>query len=279
VELSIRDEFAGAIEGPAQGVDLFGAAMAIARLGRDRIDLHDYARRLDLVADAALDYAAGATDPHRLASAIDYQLFSILGFQGNVSAYDEPENSYLDQVIDRRTGIPITLSLVYMDIAQRVGLRCDGIGYPGHFIVRVGDPEEPIFVDPFHQGARLDPAELLAGLRAHDLGRANPESFLAAVTRRQILQRMLNNLHSVFRARRDVDRWRAVIDLQLCIEPWNVALVGERGMLHYRMGDHRLALEDLSRYVDAGARETVPGAAVRLLDELRLRYPEREGER
>ncbi len=279
MEGSIRDDFAGAIEGPPQAVDLFGAAMAIARLGRERIAVHGYARRLDLVAEAVLDYAGGATDPHRLASAIDYQLFSILGFQGNVSGYDEPENSYLDQVIDRRTGIPITLSLVYMEIARRVGLGCDGIGYPGHFIVRVGDPEEPIFVDPFHQGARLDPAELLAGLRAHDLGRANPESLLAAVTPRQLLQRMLNNLHSVFRARSDVERWRTVVDIQLCIEPWNAALVGERGMLHYRMGDHGLALEDLSRYVGAGARETVPGAAVRLLDELRLRYPQREGER
>ncbi|MBI5947909.1 MAG: transglutaminase family protein [Chloroflexi bacterium] len=279
MEGSIRDDFASAIEGPSEAVDLFGAAMTIARIGRDSIDVHDYARRLDLVAEQALDYAGGATDPHRLASAIDYQLFSILGFHGNVSAYDEPENSYLDQVIDRRTGIPITLSLVYMEIAQRIGLRCDGIGYPGHFIVRVGEPEEPIFVDPFHQGARLDPAELRAGLRAHDLGAANPDSVLAAVTRRQILQRMLNNLHAVFRARRDVERWRTVVDLQLRLEPWNAALVGERGMLHYRMGDHLLALEDLSRYVDAGARETVPGAAVRLLDELRLRYPEREGER
>jgi len=276
---SLRDEFARAIEGPSQGVDLFGAAMVIARLGRQDIDLHAYARRLDLVAEAVLDYAAGATDPHRLASAIDYQLFSILGFHGNVSAYDEPENSYLDQVIDRRSGIPITLSLVYLEVARRVGLRCEGVGYPGHFIVRLGDPEEPIFVDPFHQGARLDPAELLSGLRAHDLGRANPESFLAAVTSRQVLQRMLNNLHVVFRARRDVERWRAVIDLQLCIEPWNVDLVGERGMLHYRLGQHRLALADLSRYVGAGSRGTVAGAAVRLLDELRLRYPGPEGER
>ncbi|MGI8423711.1 MAG: SirB1 family protein, partial [Chloroflexota bacterium] len=230
--------------------------MLIARLGNPALDAHDYARRLDLVGEAAAGYAAGATEADRLAGAIDYQLFSVLGFHGNADDYAEPENSYLDQVIERRKGIPITLSLLYMEIAQRVGLRCDGVGYPGHFIVRAGDPEEPIFIDPFHQGARLDREELLAGLRAHSLGGATPESFLAAVTRRQLVQRMLNNLHVSFRERRDLERWRAVIDLQLCIEPWNAALVGERGMLSYRLGLHREALDDLERYVNSREAET-----------------------
>lgn len=276
VDSSILHEFARAIGGPDHSVDLFGAAMVIARLGNPTADANDYARRLDLVAEAARDYGGDTTDPERLAGAVDYQLFTILGFHGNGTDYNAPENSYLDQVIERRTGLPITLSLVYMEVAQRVGLRCDGVGYPGHFIVRAGDPEAPIFIDPFHQGARLDREELLAGLRSHQLGGAVPESFLASVSRRQLLQRILNNLIVVFRSQRDIERWRTAIELQLCIEPWNAALVGERGMLRYRLGDHALALEDLERFVQAREPATVPAGARRLLDELRLRY--REGE-
>jgi regulator of sirC expression with transglutaminase-like and TPR domain len=164
-----------------------------------------------------------------------------------------------------------------MEVAQRLGLRCEGVGYPGHFIVRCGEPEDAIFVDPFHQGVRLDRAELLARLRGQALGGATPESFLTAITRRQFLQRMLRNLHHVFRERRDLERWRAVVELLLRLEPWNAAMVGERGMLHYRLGDAGLALVDLQRYVEASAPGAVSTGAVRLLDELRLQFGGSEG--
>jgi len=272
VDSSLYRDFKFAITGPDHAVDLFGAAMLIAGLGGARVDSHLYARKLDLCAEAAREYAGETSDPYALAAAVDYQLFSVLGFHGNTGNHDDPANSYLSEVIDRRVGIPITLSLVYMEVAQRVGLACDGVGYPQHFIVRCGDPRDPFFVDPYHQGARLDRQELLAGLRGLNLGGATPESYLAAVTRRQILQRMLNNLHTVFRESRDLDRWLAVVELQLCIEPWNAALVGERGMLHYRAGNAALALADLERYVGASERETAHSGALRLLDELRLRY-------
>jgi regulator of sirC expression with transglutaminase-like and TPR domain len=272
VDSSIYHEFEQAVAGTDQDVDLFGAAMIISRLGGDPVDEHVCARKLDLIAEAVLEYAAGATDADSLAHAIDYQLFSVLGFHGNAANYTDPANSYLSEVIASRKGIPITLSLLYMEVAQRVGLRCDGIGYPQHFIVRCGDPESPIFVDPYHQGSRLDREELLAGLRSIDLGGASPESFLSAVTRRQLLQRMLNNLHLIFREQRAVDRWLDVIELQIRLEPWNAALVGERGMLHYRQGKPGLALADLERYVHASSRESTHAGALRLLNELRLRY-------
>ena len=119
--------------------------------------------------------------------------------------------------------------------------------------------------------------ELLARLRGANLGSASPESFLAAVTRRQILQRMLNNLHSLFRDQRDLERWLATVELLLRLEPWNGALVGERGMLHYRLGDPSLALVDLERYVSAANPGAVSSGALRLLDELRLLNKGSEG--
>lgn len=266
------DAFARAITGADHEVDLYGAAMVIARLDGHPVDAHRTAAQLDNFAEAAREQAGDGASPDALAHAIDHQLFSVQGFQGNTEDYAAPANSYLDQVVERRAGIPITLSLVYMEVAQRIGLQCDGIGYPGHFIVRYGGPEDPVYVDPFQQGARIDRAELLAPLRSLNVGAANPETFLAAITRRQILQRMLNNLHAIFRDRRDLERWYAVLELQLRLEPWNAALVGERGMLHYRLGRVDEAFRDLEAYVSSGDRLETSTGAIRLLDQLRLRY-------
>jgi regulator of sirC expression with transglutaminase-like and TPR domain len=196
--------FSEAIMGPDHQVDLFGGAMVIAGISGHLADLHETARELDLIAEDVREYAGERVTDDALADAIDYQLFTVRGFHGNQSDYGNAENSYLDAVMRTRTGLPITLSLVYMEIADRVGLRCDGIGYPGHFIVRCGDPAADRYVDPFHQGNRLDRDELLAGLQGMTLGSATPESFLAALTRRQLLQRMLNHLHGLFRKKSQV---------------------------------------------------------------------------
>lgn len=264
--------FKEAIRGADHDVDLFGAAMIIARLGDPEADPHATASRLDVMAEEALSYAGRGASPDALAHAVDYQLFSVCGFKGNTENFSDPANSYLDQVVARRLGIPITLSLVYMEVAQRIGLQCDGVGYPGHFIVRYGDEENLVFVDPFQQGARIDPEELIARLRGQRLGSAHPETFLAAITRRQILQRILNNLHVIFRERRDLQRWLDVVELQHRLEPWNAAFVGERGMLNYRLGNMEAALEDLERYVSSGEVPDANAGALRLLDQLRLRY-------
>ena len=274
VNTSDFDAFASAIAGSDHEVDLFGAAMIIARLGNDRVNAHATAAALDVIAELARNHAGEGASADALAHAIDHQLFAVSGFHGNAEDYSDPRNSFLDEVVKRRMGIPITLSLVYMEIAQRIGLQCDGIGYPGHFIVRYGSEEAPVYVDPFQQGARIDRDELLARLRSIHTGGATPESFLAAVTRRQIVQRMLNNLHLIYRERRDLERWLAVVELQHRLEPWNATLVGERGMLCYRLGRVQDALHDLERYVSAAGHdrpEANPGA-VRLLDQLRLRY-------
>jgi len=265
------DAFSTAIAGADHEVDLLGAVMLIARLGDPEADLHATASRLDVIAEEARSYAGERANEHALAHAVEYQLFSVCNFRGNSEDFSDPANSFLDQVVSRRLGIPITLSLVYMEVAERIGLHCDGVGFPGHFLVRYGGPENPTFVDPFQQGARLDHEELLARLRGHNFGSIRPESLLTAVTRRQILQRMLNNLHIIYRERRDLDRWLAVVELQHRLEPWNPVLVGERGMLNYRLGHLDAAMQDLEAYVAATERPEMNPGAIRLLDQLRLR--------
>ena len=272
VKLDDLEAFSAAIQGADHEVDLFGAAMLIARIGDPDADVHETASRLDVMAEEARAHAGARADDHALAHAIEYQLFSVCGFRGDSEGYTDPANSYLDQVVRRRLGIPISLSLVYMEVAQRIGLECDGVGFPGHFIVRYGGAEEPTYVDPFQQGARIDRQELLARLRVHQIGSASPESFLAAITRRQILQRMLNNLHVVFRERRELQDWLSVVELQHRLEPWNAMLVGERGMLRYRLGDIEGAMSDLEAYVSASERAEANPGAIRLLDQLRLRH-------
>jgi regulator of sirC expression with transglutaminase-like and TPR domain len=267
--MSLTDEFREATRGRDEEVDLFGAAMLVARLGYPTLNPHAYAARLDHVAEAAANYAAGAREPEALAAAIDYQLFSVMGFTGNSDDYGNPENSFLNVVIDRRTGIPITLCLVYMEIAQRLGLPCEGVGYPGHFIVRCGPAESPFFVDPFHQGARLDRHELLSGLTSRSVGTTSVESYLLPVTRRQLLQRMLNNLRFAFRNTGETARWLEAVDLQLVLEPWNASLIGERGVLQYRLGNTDAALVDLQAYVETNEPEAISAGAARLLEQLR----------
>ena len=242
-------EFAQAIDGRDHEVDLFGGAVAIARLGRDRVDAHGLARELDLIAEAVRERSGERARPDDLAAAISAELFERRGFRGNRERYTDPENSYIDRVIKRRFGIPITLSLVYMEIAQRLGLECDGIGFP-RALPRSLWWHRRLLRRPLQRPGNGPTRE---DLRRRLDGRAGTEpsldSFLAAVTRRQILQRMLLNLCAAYQGAGDAARWIAALGFRLCLEPWNAALYLERGLLHYQQGSEELALADLERYV------------------------------
>jgi regulator of sirC expression with transglutaminase-like and TPR domain len=272
---TLREDFQAAIAGRDEDVDLFAAALVIARLDDEQPDVAEAAHTLDLLADDIRYTLSPDATLAETVEAINVHLFEVEGFHGNSRSYYEPQNSYLHQVLRRKTGIPITLSLVYMEVARRLGIRCDGIGFPSHFLVRCGEPPAAIYVDPFHGGIQVDPQRLLETLEGAKDG-PSPESYLAAVTRRQLLQRMLNNLHGVFRDATDIPRWLSTVDLLLCIEPWNARLVGERGMLSYRAGDLEQALDDLERYVSAAQGKNVPGGALRILEQLRTRNQNEE---
>ena len=202
-------------------------------------------------------------------------MFGNLGFRGNRERYTDPENSYIDRVIERRLGIPITLSLVYMEIAQRVGLECDGIGFPGHFLVRCGG-DDGFYLDPFNAGEQPSRKALEERLEGFTSDLPSIDSLLAAVTRRQILQRMLVNLCGAYQSEGDAPRWIEALGFRLRLEPWNAALYLERGLLHYQQGGEALALADLERYVGSGNQDLNP-RALRVLDTLRQRLGQEEG--
>ena len=275
VENSPESDFARAIAGHDHEVDLFGAAVAIARLGHDNIDGHALARELDLIAESIRERVSGRPQTASLTAAVTAELFGHCGFRGNREHYTDPDNSYIDRVIERRLGIPITLSLIFMEVAQRVGLECDGIGFPGHFLVRCGG-DDGFFVDPFNGGEQPTREDLLGRLEGRSSASPSIDSLLAAVTRRQILQRMLVNLCVAYQGAGDPDRWVAALGFRLRLEPWNAALYLERGLLHYQQGEEALALADLERYVGSGEPDLSP-RALRVLDTLRSRHGRERG--
>jgi regulator of sirC expression with transglutaminase-like and TPR domain len=175
-------------------------------------------------------------------------LFVEKGFHGNRDDYYDPANSLLDQVLERRTGIPITLAIVLIEVGRRVGMPLVGVAFPGHFLVRHA-LHPRVLLDPFagrfitHRGCR----ELLACLGGGGIP-FHPR-LLAPVSGRCILLRLLNNLRGVYGARGEVERTLAILDRMLLLAPDNAVHLRERGLLHLHRGDLSRALDDLGRYL------------------------------
>ena len=177
------------------------------------------------------------------------------GAGGNTANYDDPRNSFLNQVLERRTGIPITLALVYIEVARRAGVRVDGVNFPGHFLLRFpfgleGDHDSAVFVDPFHRGAVLSETDCRALLRKHagDTVAFEPR-LLAPATKQQILVRMLVNLKRIYVRMRSFPQGRAITELLLAINPSALSELRDRGLLAYHLNDHTAALRDLETYL------------------------------
>ena len=242
------------------GPDLAAPAFLIARVEFPRLDPGPYLDRLDAMGDEASiriaqDLGHDAPLEARL-DGLNRYLFRELGFRGNRDQYEDPRNSCLNEVMDRRTGIPISLCLVYIEVARRAGIRAEGVNFPGHFLVRVlqdlhtDDPGDGIIVDPFHDGAILDEDDCRALLRNQqgDDAAWEPE-LLARATRRQILVRMLLNLKLLYLKWRSFPQARLVTDLLLSLTPNPVHELRDRGLLAYQMNDFPAALRDLEEYL------------------------------
>jgi len=242
------------------GPDLAAPAFLIARVEFPRLDPGPYLDRLDAMGDEASiriaqDLGHDAPLEARL-DGLNRYLFRELGFRGNRDQYEDPRNSCLNEVMDRRTGIPISLCLVYIEVARRAGIRAEGVNFPGHFLVRVlqdlhtDDPGDGIIVDPFHDGAILDEYDCRALLRNQQGDEANWEpELLARATRRQILVRMLLNLKLLYLKWRSFPQARLVTDLLLSLTPNPVHELRDRGLLAYQMNDFPAALRDLEEYL------------------------------
>jgi regulator of sirC expression with transglutaminase-like and TPR domain len=231
-------------------IDLVRASLVVARTEYPRLDLEKYASRIEALAGRV----AGLTtdhNPQRAIEALNRVLFEEVHLSGNREDYYDPRNSFLNDVLDRGLGIPITLSIVYMEVARRVGLRLSGIGLPGHFLLKHHTENgKEALIDCFNRGdilSRQDCQSRLDEIYSGEM-KMRPE-FLNPITRRQILTRMLNNLKTVYLSTRNFRKALPIADLILVVHPHSPEDMKQRALLRYSMGMHRLAAEDLDEYL------------------------------
>ena len=242
--------------------DLAGPALLIARLGYPRLDPAPYLTRLEEMGVAAAGHLSASDQtaaPHGPIETLNRYLFEDQGFAGNTSDYDDPRNSFLNQVLERRTGIPITLALVYIEVARRAGLQVDGVNFPGHFLLRFpfgpeDDHDSAVLVDPFHRGAVLSDTDCRALLRKHAGDAPFEPRLLAPATKQQILVRMLLNLKRIYVRMRSFPQGRAITELLLAVNPSALSELRDRGLLAYHLNDYTAALRDLEAYLKFASR-------------------------
>lgn len=245
-----RQQFYQEIHQPDSQISLAKAALHIAQEEYPHLDVEEYLNALDTMAAEVEERLPSEHYPLRIIQTLNRYLFDDLGFQGNTDQYYDPRNSYLNQVIERRTGIPITLSLVYLEIAQRINFPMVGINMPGHFLIRPAVAEMEIFVDPFHQGEVLFPEDCQDRL-SQIFGRPvalHPE-FVAAISPRQFLVRMLGNLKAIYLSRGEITKALAVIDRVLLLFPDSPGDRRDRGVLYYQLGQWKEAYRELESYL------------------------------
>lgn len=228
------------VVGRGDDFDLLVASLLAVEFEYPGIDVSRYVARVEAFADTARSLARVAADRgdasrDRQLVALDRTFFGELGFRGNQDDYYDPKNSFINEVIDRRTGIPISLSVLYIELGRRLGLDLAGLSFPGHFLVRYQSGDELIFIDPFHQGARLDVEALEGRLRrVVGPGAELAEEHLEPASRHHMLTRMLTNLAAIYRRAGDVYRGIAVLERMLVLDPANARVDGELKLLKRR---------------------------------------------
>jgi len=245
-----RDRFAALAQLPDARIDLAEAALWVAAEEYEDLDVAAYLERLDALAADAVPFVEARVSPEEQIVELNDYLFTGRGFTGNREHYQDPRNSFLNEVLDRRLGLPITLSIVYMEVAGRLGLPVRGIGFPGHFLTQLeGAPE--IVIDAFF-GRVLsaeDCAERLRTVLGPEAALV-PEVHLRAVTPKEILARLLSNLKQVYARSADWVRALACCDRILLLAPEAAEELRDRGLVYERLACFTAAAADLERALE-----------------------------
>lgn len=240
-------EFAGQ---PDSQLDVVTGALLVARDAHPTLDVETERERVVSLARPLLGRGLESKTPVQQALALADLLFQREGFRGNVDDYYHPSNSYLNEVMASRRGIPISLSLIYCEVAQRLGIDARGVSFPGHFLVRI-EGATPVFVDPFDRGALLDRRGITA-LWARIGGGASPleEQWLEPAPARAILVRLLMNLRGAYAMRGDFPALLIVLDRSLELVPDSPPEIRDRGLVALKLGALEGARCDLERYLE-----------------------------
>ncbi len=234
----------------------FSLAEACLLIAEDQypgLDVAAGVARLDAMAATVRGRLAADAAAEQKVAALNFHLFGELRFRGNADAYYDPRNSYLNEVLERRTGIPITLSIVYLEVGRRLGLQLQGVSFPGHFLVKLRLKQGSLVLDPFAGGEPCSESELRARL-AQALPTDRPaqldlERYLEPATPREIVARVLRNLKGIYLKRAKLEPALAVMHRMLLVVPESAEELRDRGLVHAGLECFRPALADLQNYL------------------------------
>jgi regulator of sirC expression with transglutaminase-like and TPR domain len=248
-EAQVREAFALEVSLPESVLDLARAALLIAAEEYPGLNVSYYIRYLSDLAELVRPQLRDGRTEENLVT-LSHVLFDQEGFSSNISSYQDPRNSFLNDVVDRRAGIPITLSIIYLEVGWRLGLPLAGVSLPGHFLVRCEDVAGPYFVDPFSGGLPLNELECI--VRMSDIYRDTVpfrREFLKPVSKRAILVRVLRNLKSFYYQADDYQKTLSCTERILIVEPLLASEVRDQGLIRYHMGHLSQAADDLFLYL------------------------------
>jgi len=237
---------------PDERIDLVEGALLIAQSANASLDIEHYASRVEAMGEQLRERTHGDDSTVARIGALNRFLFEEQGFGPNAEDYYDPRNSYLNEVLERRIGIPITLSILYMAIGRRAGLPLEGVPFPGHFLVKCPLEQGLVVLDPYAGGVSLTVKELqerLRDVRGGEVSRSKVVSMLGAATSRQILARMLRNLKSIYLDRQDYLRALPLMHWLLMLTPDDAGEVRDRGMAYVKLECFRAAVADLEKYL------------------------------
>ena len=244
---------------PDEGIDLAEAALTIAAEAYRDLDIPHYLARID---------GLGATLRQRLRRdisatetiiALNHYLFDELGFSGNAADYYDPRNSYLNDVLERRLGIPITLSILYIEIGQRVGLALRGVSFPGHFLVKCTLRDGAVVLDPYSRGASLGIDDLRERIRTIQGGAAEASDddlrrMLAAAGKKEILARVLRNLKAIHRQKGELELALSATTRIIALDGRGAEEYRDRAAIYHQLECFRAALSDYESYLEMRPR-------------------------
>ncbi len=245
-----RQTFQQLVTLPDSAIPLAEAALLMACEEYPQLEISPYLDQLDRMAQMAQKSLRAEDTPVQTVEKINAVLFETLGFRGNTEDYYDPRNSFFNDVIDRRVGIPITLSTVYMEVSRRLQFPISGVGMPGHFVVKFNNRSEEFFLDPFNRGMILSRDDCRARIKErYGDSLEFDERLLERVTNRQILARMLNNLKLIYLKAQAFDKGLAIVDMMLMVNPHDIEQFRDRGLLRLQLRQFEGAARDLTYYL------------------------------
>lgn len=239
---------------PDDDIDLAEAALLVAAEEDPELDIPGYLGQLDALAETLRRRLAPDLPVQQQIEALNRYLFEELGFRPNPADYYDPRNSFLNDVLDRRLGIPLTLSIVYIEVGRRLGLPLSGVSFPGHFLVRCAVSGGMVIIDPYSSGISLSIEDLrdrLKLLKGDDVpSEEQVAAMLGAAAKSDVLVRMLRNLKAIYANRGDLERALSCSQRILLIAPDNADELRERAALYLQLECFQAAIADFERYLE-----------------------------